>query len=204
MQLFPETSVDKIHKERWRMAAVDVWERQPGESPQSFEAFAIYRNFRQGTRSLARVASELTKSAHLIRRWSAKHNWVDRVEEWDAYQDKIALEAQLRAVKDMNERHVRMSMALQSKALKKLEALDPDELTPSQLLQYLLESSRLERLARGEPEKIEDRREKIEAKVDVDFDEVAQRAAPALMRLIERGALEKPKLSFIEGGKSSE
>lgn len=180
------------------------WEKQPGESVESFEAFRIYRDLPPGTRSYVRVVSKLGKSRTLIQRWSSKHGWVDRAEEWDNFQDKIALEAQLRAVQDMNERHVKMAMALQTKALKRLEQIQPDELTPAQLLQYLLESAKMERLSRGEPEKIEDRREKIEAKVDIDMEEIAQRAGPALMRLVERGALEKPKLSFTEGGNSSQ
>lgn len=186
------------------MAVTHPWERQPGESPQAFEAFKIYRDLPQGTRSLARVSSELAKSIPLIKRWSSEHNWLDRVDEWDSHQDRIALESQLRTVKEMNERHVKMSMSIQTKALRRLEALDPDELTPAQLLNYVLEATRLERLARGEPEKIEERQEKSEAKVDVDMDDVAQRAGPALMRLVERGALEKPVLRSLEGGKSDQ
>lgn len=187
------------------MAAATQWAKQLGESLQSFEAFKVFRNLPPGTRSLPRVASECTKSISLIRRWSAEHSWFDRAEEWDAFQDKVALDSQLRAVQDMNRRHVQMSMSLQTKALRRLENMNPDELSPTQLLTYLLEATRLERLARGEPEKIEERCEKIEPKVvDIDMDEIAQRAAPALQRLIERGALGKPKLSFIEGGKSSQ
>ncbi len=178
------------------MAAVNPWEKQPGESLQSFEAFKMFRNLPPGTRSLPRVASECIKNISLIRRWSAQHGWFDRVEEWDAHQDKVALEAQLRAVKAMNERHVKMAMALQTKALKRLENMNTDELSPAQLLAYLLEATRLERLARGEPEKIEDRRGKVEAKVDIDMEEIAQRAGPALMRLIERGALDKTEEGY--------
>lgn len=186
------------------MAAVNSWQRQTGETPQAFEAFRIYRDLTPGTRSYARVVSELGKSRTLIQRWSSEHNWVDRAGEWDNYQDMVALKSQLKAVADMSARHTKIAMSLQAKALKRLEKIEPDELTPAQLLTYLLEATRLERLARGEPEKVEDRREKIEAEVDIDMEEIAQRAGPALMRLVERGALEKLKPSFIEGGKSSE
>ena len=178
------------------MAAVNPWEKQPGESLQSFEAFKIFRGLPPGTRSLARVASESVKSVSLMNRWSREHTWFDRADEWDAYRDKIALEAQIRAVKAMNKRHVKMAMALQTKALKRLENMNPDELSPAQLLAYLLEAARLERLSRGEPEKVEDRREKVEMKVDIDMEEVARRAGPALRRLMERGALGKTEEGY--------
>ena len=47
----------------------DLWERQPGESAQAYEAFAIYRDM-GSNRSLRVVAEQLSKSDTLIKRWS--------------------------------------------------------------------------------------------------------------------------------------
>jgi hypothetical protein len=50
------------------------------------------------------------------------------------------------------ERHVREARALQAKALERLRALRPEELGPADLLRYLVEAAKLERLALGEPD----------------------------------------------------
>ena len=63
------------------------WDRQPNESPQAFEAFAIYRDMAY-RRSLAAVAWKLSKSKTLLSRWSSAHGWVKRVAAWDAYNDR--------------------------------------------------------------------------------------------------------------------
>ena len=47
------------------------WERQFNESRKAFEAFCVYRDMGPA-RSGEKVARELSKSAQLIRRWSAK------------------------------------------------------------------------------------------------------------------------------------
>jgi len=44
----------------------DLWERQPGESAQAYEAFAIYRDM-GSNRSLRVVAEQLSKSDTLIK-----------------------------------------------------------------------------------------------------------------------------------------
>jgi hypothetical protein len=57
------------------------WDRQPNESPQAFEAFAIYRDMSY-QRSLAAAAWKLRKTKKLLERWSATHGWVKRVAAW--------------------------------------------------------------------------------------------------------------------------
>jgi len=55
-----------------------IFEKQPRESAKAFAAFSLYLS--QGAeRSTAAVAKELAKSEQLVRRWSAKFAWTDRV-----------------------------------------------------------------------------------------------------------------------------
>ena len=63
------------------------WDRQPGESPEAFEAFATYRDL-AAFRSIAAVVQKWHKSRSLIARWSAAHHWVQRVDAWDAWNDQ--------------------------------------------------------------------------------------------------------------------
>jgi len=55
----------------------------------------------------------------------------------------------------MVERHTKEAMALQQKALKRLKSLDPNELSTRDVLNYLMEAMKLERLSRGEPTEVQ-------------------------------------------------
>ena len=58
-----------------------AWERRDHESNPAYEAFRAYMRIR----SCTKVATELGKSVTLITRWSAEHNWVSRITEYDSY-----------------------------------------------------------------------------------------------------------------------
>lgn len=70
------------------MADKRAWERRDGkdgrgdtESNPAYEAFRAYMR----VRSTSKVASELSKSETLIKRWSSEHDWVDRITAYDSY-----------------------------------------------------------------------------------------------------------------------
>jgi hypothetical protein len=86
--------------------------RRPGESPRAFASFTAYRDLPAGIRSVAKAAEVLGKSVNTLHRWSAQHDWVDRAEAWDKEQDKVVRQARLDAVREANERHVRVSQAM--------------------------------------------------------------------------------------------
>ena len=107
----------------------EAWERQPGESGPAFEAFAAYRDMGE-KRTISAVARQLNKSGTLCHRWKLKYDWRARA---DAYDASIAEEARKQAVserKKMQDRHIKMSLQLQRKAMEALEKIKPEEMTP--------------------------------------------------------------------------
>ena len=69
-----------------------MFEQQPRESAKAFAAFSLYLNLGP-ERSTAAVASKLAKSEQLIRRWSAKFGWTDRVAAYAAHLAVVEREA---------------------------------------------------------------------------------------------------------------
>ena len=69
-----------------------VFEQQDKESAKAFAAFAIYLSMGP-ERSTAAVAGKLAKSEQLIRRWSARWRWMDRVSAHAAHLAIIEREA---------------------------------------------------------------------------------------------------------------
>jgi hypothetical protein len=81
-----------------------VWTRREGESSVAYEAFREYLN--QGAkRSGAAVGEALGKSAALMERWSAAHDWVARALAHDQYLASAAtdgLASQMASARDDN------------------------------------------------------------------------------------------------------
>ncbi|MEU3973392.1 hypothetical protein [Streptomyces bacillaris] len=128
---------------------VESWERQGGESVQAFEAFAVYRDLGPA-RSVTKVARELDKSRALVGRWSRQFAWVMRATAYDREQDRLFLAEQAVARRELARRHAKLAQAVQSKAVARLQTLDPRELSPSELLRYFQVAAEIERRAVGE------------------------------------------------------
>lgn len=58
--------------------STELWERQPNESPEAFQAFATYRDM-PIPRSCAWAGQALGKSTTLMERWSSAHDWPRRI-----------------------------------------------------------------------------------------------------------------------------
>ena len=69
-----------------------LFEQQPRESAKAFAAFSLYLGLGD-ERSAQAVAHKLGKSDQLIRRWSAQHRWVGRVDAYAKHLAGIAVEA---------------------------------------------------------------------------------------------------------------
>ncbi len=69
-----------------------VFEQQAKESAKAFGAFSVYLGM-GAERSLAAVAQKLAKSEQLLKRWSAKFRWLDRVRARETYLAGVEREA---------------------------------------------------------------------------------------------------------------
>lgn len=140
------------------------WERQEEESPKSFEAFRAYRDMGAGKRSLRKLPELIGRVPDyksVVERWSIKYNWVERCRAWDDYQDKVGREAALKELEEMKKRHIQQAVGLQTKALMRLQKLKPEELSAGNVLGFISEAIKIERMARGEPDQILEERRRL-------------------------------------------
>ena len=131
-------------------AIIEPWERQPGEGPKAYEAFSMYREL--GTeRSIQKVANLCSKDSSLLRRWSSKWSWRERIRAWD---NELLRKAQLQAEKDvadMVKRHLAISIVMQNKGFNVLKARGENEMSFRDAKELLKTGIDIERLTRGEP-----------------------------------------------------
>ncbi len=142
-----------------------AWERQPKESAPAYEAFSIYRDM-GAERSLQAVATRLSKSLPLMKRWSRAWSWGERVRQ---YEDSLQREAQAKAYQkavnslaEMQTRHIKTAVLMQKIAVQALDALDPATLTPQDIARLIKEGSKLESDVRNIDPAIETQKRNIE------------------------------------------
>ncbi|NUR01255.1 MAG: hypothetical protein HOY79_33415 [Streptomyces sp.] len=92
----------------------------------------------------------MDKSRALVGRWSRQFAWVVRATAYDREQDRLFLAEQVQARREIACRHAKLAPAVQSKAVARLQTLDPRELSPSELLRYTQVAAEIERRAVGE------------------------------------------------------
>jgi hypothetical protein len=144
----------------------EPWDRQPGEPNRWFARFERYRlagpcRTLQGAIGSEKARKGKKKQTAIPGAWSraaAQWRWKQRAEAWDEHERQKAREAHAQAIEEMNQRHIQEAQALQSKAIQRLKSLELADVSASDVVRYLVEATKLERTARGEPESIEERR----------------------------------------------
>jgi hypothetical protein len=138
----------------------EPWARQPGENDNAWRAFQAWRDLGPGSRTHAKVA-ELTGIKRItVANNSYRYRWRERSAAWDAHVDRVKREADLKAIRDMRERHIKMAQTFQAlgmteigKYAKKSQAEKEKPTIEVRTAADLAERGlRLERLNRGEPE----------------------------------------------------
>jgi len=119
------------------------WERQPGESLQAWRAFVAYRDMRN--RSLVKVAEQLGESRQLMDRWSSRHQWVARVSAWETEQDRDWARQLTAARRHIAKRHVQTAQAFLTKAVERLNELNPALLSPADTVKWAEFALKVER-----------------------------------------------------------
>jgi hypothetical protein len=138
----------------------EPWKRLPGESQKAFAAFVVYRDLAAEQRSLRRAAAEHygVDIRHVgesrgkvvqIERWSSRWEWVERVRAWEAHIDRSRTESFAEEAAAMAERHARGAALFVSRAMDRLTAIDPSDLSVAQTATYFEVGVKLERLARA-------------------------------------------------------
>jgi hypothetical protein len=144
----------------------EPWEQRSGEPNRWYSRFEIFR-LAGPNRSLLGVVNAdrqqrgANKAKSIPQAWSKnakKWNWRERAEAWDQHERQVARAAHAKAIEDMNRRHLQEARAFQHLAAQRIKAMNLEKLSPADTLRFCIEAAKLERLALGVPETIEEQR----------------------------------------------
>jgi hypothetical protein len=165
------------------------WERQADESPQAWEAFALYRDM-GNDRSLSKVATSLEKSPELMGRWSSGHSWVARALAYDVWKDRATQALRESSQARLLEEHLSEGEKLRQAGIRLLDDRPPEgrrkkptRPTSADVVraaETVREGQHLQRLALGMPTNITKTQVEFQKAVDE-----ALAAQAALTRIIE-------------------
>lgn len=122
------------------------------ETPLAAAAFQEYCALGPGRslRKLAESKQKYNKSVSLLMRWSADHQWQERVKHYDAERIEEQRQKREAEIEAMNERHALIGISQQAKAIKQIEDLIAAKSFGSMAAVQLLKlATDLERVARG-------------------------------------------------------
>jgi hypothetical protein len=136
---------------------IEPWERLPGESPTKYEAFIVYRDLGhepegepKQKRTLINTAKAVGKSIGLIRKWAREFSWHERSAEYDNELQRTKLAVKKEEIIRMQKLHAQYGLALQKKALQALSELPIEEMSPRNILDFLVQGIDIEKKTRAE------------------------------------------------------
>jgi hypothetical protein len=121
------------------------WARRPNESTIAYATFTMYAEMGEG-RSIRLVAEKCTKSEGLLRRWSARWDWVRRALMFDRYEARRIHERIIRRLATLRMRDLALADAIDEKTKLKLDTMtveDVDGLSAMELCGLIRTSSDL-------------------------------------------------------------
>lgn len=142
--------------ERALELGIPPWEQQPGEGNEEYELWEYYRALWPEVRpTVTRVANDTGVSTGKVQRVATMWTWPARLQSWvrEVNADRTA---ELRAAKRrMVEDHITLGERMRAKMVKAVDALDPEDLTPNELVALLKETQRLEQTSRDALDAVE-------------------------------------------------
>jgi uncharacterized short protein YbdD (DUF466 family) len=150
------TDIDKtIEEAKAEMLPFESWERLPGESGAAYAAFCAYRdcgperNIRKAVETAEKDKGKQDKRYRMWRNWSAQFRWRERTADYDRYTEHLKQTEARKTIEAQGELHRAVTGKMLTVVSKKLDLMDPAELTQGAVTEWVETAIRAEREAAG-------------------------------------------------------
>jgi len=144
-----------IEEAKAEILPFESWERLTGETPLAYSAFCAFRdlgserNIRKAVESVEKDVSAQTKKYKVWRNWSTQYRWRERAADYDKYVEKLKLAEMRKTIEAQGELHREVTGKMLDVVKKKLDTMNPADLSQGNLTEWVQTAIKAEREAAG-------------------------------------------------------
>jgi hypothetical protein len=133
----------------------ESWERLTGESAGAFGAFCVFRdlgferNIRKAVESVEKDVALQGKKYKVWRNWSTQFRWRERAADYDRYIEQLKQGELRKTIEAQGEKHRAVTGKMLNLVEKKLDLMNPAELTQGNVTEWVQTAIKADREAAG-------------------------------------------------------
>ena len=133
----------------------ESWERLAGETSAAFAAFCAFRdlgaerNIRKAVESVEKDTAAQGKKYKVWRNWSTAYRWRERAGDYDKYIERLKQAELRKTIEAQGEQHRKVTGKMLDVVSKKLDLMNPAELSQGNLTEWVQTAIKAEREAAG-------------------------------------------------------
>ncbi|MCL2186514.1 MAG: hypothetical protein FWB86_11810 [Treponema sp.] len=140
-----EKTVEEAKKD---ILPFESWEQLDGESAEAFAAFRIYRdygydrNIKKAIDSAKEKKAACSKSYGTWRSWAVKYRWTERAANYDRHIEGLKQTELRKTIEAQWEKYRQVTGKMLDVVLKKLDTMNPEDLTQGNLPEWVETSAK--------------------------------------------------------------
>jgi hypothetical protein len=150
------TDIDKtIEEAKAAVLPFESWERLTGETGAAYAAFCAYRdygpdrNIRKAVETSEQDKGKQGKRYQMWRNWSTQFRWRERAADYDRYLDRLKQTEKRKTIEAQEELHRAVTGKMLAVVEKKLDLMNPADLSQGAVTEWVETAIRAEREAAG-------------------------------------------------------
>jgi hypothetical protein len=147
------TDIDQtIDEAKAAVLPFESWERLAGETGAAYAAFCAYRDYgpeRSIRRAVETSEQDKGKQYGTRRGWAARFRWRERAADYDRYLDRLKQGEVRKTIEEQGKVHRRVTGKMLEVVFKKLEMMNPADVSQGTVTEWVQTAVKAEREAAG-------------------------------------------------------